>query len=124
MADLTFGGQAPPPTLPGFDLENLIAQIEAKFKTKPEIQTNAIYDRNEVIVLTGFSLSTLIRAEEKGKLRGRYEGRRRYYLGRDLLAWLAGEGNCEVCGDQLADSMSPTATPTGIRCATCANYRK
>lgn len=90
MADLTFGGQASPPILRGFDLNDLIARIEASLKTKPEIQPNAIYDREEAVSVTGFSLSTLIRAEEKGKLKGRYQGRRRYYLGKDLLAYLAG----------------------------------
>jgi hypothetical protein len=41
-------------------------------------------------MVTGFSLSTLIRAEEAGKLKRRYNGRRRFYLGSDLLRWLQG----------------------------------
>lgn len=91
MTDLTIGGQASPPALPGFDLEDLIAQLEAKLKIKQEILPNAVYDRDEAIALTGFSLSTFIRAEQKRKLNGRWEGRRRYYLGVDLLTWLKGK---------------------------------
>lgn len=65
--------------------------VEANTTTKQPILEKAVYARDEAIAVTGFSLSTLIRAEEKGKLRSRYEGRRRYYLGSDLLAWLDGE---------------------------------
>jgi hypothetical protein len=94
MAELYVGGQAPPPALPGFDFDELIARIEAKFQPKQEILPNAVYDRDEAIAITGFSLSTFIRAEQKRKLKGRWEGRRRYYLGVDLLDWLKGkEGN-------------------------------
>jgi hypothetical protein len=91
MAELSIGGQVPLPVLPGFDLDDLIAQLEAKLKTKQEILPNAVYDRDEAIALTGFSLSTFIRAEQKRKLNGRWEGRRRYYLGIDLLTWLKGK---------------------------------
>lgn len=90
MAEIYLGGQAMPPALPGFDLNELIARIEATLKTKPEIQPNAIYDREEAVSVTGFSLSSLIRAEEKGKLKGRHQGRRRYYFGKDLIAYLSG----------------------------------
>lgn len=58
---------------------------------KLPIIENAVYERDEAIALTGFSLSTLIRAEKSGELKGRYKGRRRYYLGSDLLAWLQGD---------------------------------
>jgi hypothetical protein len=50
-----------------------------------------IYEREEAIAITGFSLSTLIRAEKSGGLKGRHKGRRRYYLGSDLLKWLQEE---------------------------------
>lgn len=90
MAEFSVGGQVPPPALPSFDLEDLIAQLETKLKPKQEILSNAVYDREEAIAITGFSLSTFIRAEQKRKLNGRWEGRRRYYLGTDLLAWLKG----------------------------------
>lgn len=104
-------------------MADILAEANRQSSKQPIIET-AIYDRDEAIAVTGFSLSTLIRAEDSGKLRGRYQGRRRFYFGRDLLAWLTGEGNCDLCGDNLADSISPTATSTGIRCTTCANYRK
>ncbi|HMV46682.1 MAG TPA: hypothetical protein PLD20_33370 [Blastocatellia bacterium] len=69
--------------------------FEANTSPKQPILETAVYGRDEAIAITGFSLSTLIRAEEKGKLRGRYEGRRRFYFGRDLLRWL---GACEEGG--------------------------
>jgi hypothetical protein len=55
-----------------------------------EILENAVYDRPKAVAVTGFSERTLIRAEEKGELIKRYRGRRRYYLGSDLLTWLRG----------------------------------
>jgi hypothetical protein len=58
---------------------------------KQPIVVNAVYEREEAIAITGFSLSTLIRAEKSGELRGRNIGRRRYYLGADLLKWLQGD---------------------------------
>gem|GEM_PF-3596804 len=58
---------------------------------KQPIIENAVYEREEAIAITGFSLSTLIRAEKSGGLRGRHKGRRRYYLGSDLLKWLQEE---------------------------------
>jgi helix-turn-helix protein len=58
---------------------------------KQPIIENAVYEREEAIAITGFSLSTLIRAEKSGGLKGRYKGRRRYYLGSDLLKWLQEE---------------------------------
>jgi hypothetical protein len=56
-----------------------------------EIRPNAVYDRTNASVVTGFSERSLIRAEEKGELIKRYKGRRRYYLGSDLLDWLRGD---------------------------------
>jgi hypothetical protein len=58
---------------------------------QPIIET-APYDRQETIAVTGFSLSTLIREEERGNLKPRRKGRRVYYMGSDLLAWLSREG--------------------------------
>ena len=60
---------------------------------KQAIIENAVYEREETIAITGFSLSTLIREEKSGRLRGRNIGRRRYYLGADLLKWLQGDEN-------------------------------
>lgn len=59
--------------------------------SKQPIIENAVYEREEAIAITGFSLSTLIRAEKSGELKGRYKGRRRYYFGSDLLKWLQEE---------------------------------
>ncbi len=64
--------------------------IRTVTKKQPIIE-NAVYEREEAIAITGFSLSTLIRAEKSGELRGRYKGRRRYYFGADLLRWLLGD---------------------------------
>ena len=58
---------------------------------KQPIIENAIYERQEAINLTGFSLSTLLRAEKAGKLQRRRVGRRRFYFGIDLLRWLSDE---------------------------------
>lgn len=86
MAEQYAGGQAPS-AQPGFDLDELLAHL----KPKREILANAVYDRDEAIAITGFSLSTFIRAEQKQKLIGRWEGRRRFYFGDDLLKWLKGK---------------------------------
>ncbi len=91
MAEFYVGGHTLPPAFPGFDLDRLIAHLEAKLKPKQEILPNAVYGRDEAIAITGLSLSTFIRAEQKRKLKGRWEGRRRYYMGNDLLAWLKGK---------------------------------
>ena len=64
--------------------------ISARPVKQPIIE-NAVYEREEAIAITGFSLSTLIRAEKSGGLKGRHKGRRRYYLGSDLLRWLQEE---------------------------------
>jgi helix-turn-helix protein len=64
--------------------------IQAAVIKQPIIE-NAVYEREEAIAITGFSLSTLIRAEKSGELKGRNIGRRRYYLGADLLKWLQGD---------------------------------
>jgi hypothetical protein len=66
--------------------------IQAAIIKQPIIE-NAVYEREEAIAITGFSLSTLIRAEKSGELKGRNIGRRRYYLGVDLLKWLQGDEN-------------------------------
>ena len=66
--------------------------IQAAIIKQPIIE-NAVYEREEAIAITGFSLSTLIRAEKSGELKGRNKGRRRYYLGADLLKWLQGDEN-------------------------------
>ena len=66
--------------------------IQAAIIKQPIIE-NAVYEREEAIAITGFSLSTLIRAEKSGELKGRNIGRRRYYLGADLLKWLQGDDN-------------------------------
>jgi len=71
---------------------NMNLEVNRAKGAKQPIVENAVYDRSEAIVITGFSLSTLIRAEESGKLKGRYNGRRRFYLGSDLLKWLREEG--------------------------------
>jgi hypothetical protein len=66
--------------------------IQSTIKKQPIIE-NAVYEREEAIAITGFSLSTLIRAEKSSELRGRNIGRWRYYLGADLLKWLQGDEN-------------------------------
>jgi hypothetical protein len=71
-------------------MNELIAEANQQPTIKQPIIEHAIYDRRDAVNVTGFSLSTLIRSEEKGKLKGRSQGRRRYYLGKDLLAYLAG----------------------------------
>ena len=57
--------------------------------TKQEILPNAIYDYGEVVAITGMSLSTVIRADRAGRLKGRKEGRRRYFFGQDIIDWLS-----------------------------------
>lgn len=61
-------------------------------RTKQPIISSAPYDRQETIAVTGFSLSTLIREEERGNLKPRRKGRRVYYMGHDLLEWLSADG--------------------------------
>jgi hypothetical protein len=76
--------------MPNVDVDmNIIEAVSIK---QPIIE-NAVYEREEAIVITGFSLSTLIRAEKSGQLLGRNIGRRRYYLGSDWLKWLQGDEN-------------------------------
>lgn len=74
-------------------MAELIADANQQLTKKHPIIETAVYDRQEAVIVTGLSLSTLIRSEEKGKLKGRYQGRRRYYLGKDLLTYLSGENN-------------------------------
>jgi hypothetical protein len=73
-------------------LETEQNQIQATIEKQPIIE-NAVYEREEAIAITGFSLSTLIRAEKSGQLLGRNIGRRRFYFGSDLLKWLQGDEN-------------------------------
>ena len=68
-------------------MADVFAEANRRTSKQPILET-AIYGRDEAIAVTGFSLSTLIRAEDAGKLQGRYQGRRRFYFGRDLLRWL------------------------------------
>jgi len=79
-------------------LDELLTRIEQTVKgaLKQPIHPDAVYDYEETVAVTGFSLSTIIRADRRGDLQGRYEGRRRYFMGRDILKWLAdseGGGN-------------------------------
>lgn len=71
-------------------MAEIIVEANQPFNSKQPIIETAVYNREEAVTVTGFSLSTLIRSEEKGNLKSRYQGRRRYYLGKDLLAYLAG----------------------------------
>lgn len=59
--------------------------------SKQPIIPTAPYSRAEAIAITGFSLSTFIREEERGRLYSRRKGRRVYFLGADLLTWLGAE---------------------------------
>lgn len=69
----------------GIDLngESGITQVRPIFPT-------AVYDQRQAEVITGLSTSTLFRAVDAGKLTCRRAGRRRLYLGSDLLAYLKG----------------------------------
>lgn len=71
-------------------MAEVMSEANEQLTIKQPIIETAVYDRQDAVKVTGFSLSTLLRSEEKGKLKGRYQGRRRYYLGKDLLAFLAG----------------------------------
>jgi hypothetical protein len=66
-------------------------QSHQQFTIKQPIIEAAVYSRDEAVTVTGFSLSTLLRAEQRGKLKGRYQGRRRYYIGRELLDFVGGD---------------------------------
>jgi hypothetical protein len=59
--------------------------------SKQPIIKDAVYSREEAIAATGLSLSTFIRAEKKGSLRTRRQGRRVYMTGADLWQWLSPE---------------------------------
>lgn len=74
-----------------FSVEDLLTRIEQIIKkaVKQPILPDAIYNYDELSEVTGFSLSTIIRADRKGSLLGRYQGRRRYFVGKDVLSWLA-----------------------------------
>ena len=77
---------------PVFDVERLLERIGEKINEslkQQEVLPKAIYNTVEAVAVTGMSLSTILRAENAGRLKGRWEGRKRYYLGQDLLDWLA-----------------------------------
>jgi len=63
--------------------------IAATGGRKQEILPNAVYTRDEVIKVTGLSVSTIIRAENSGKLNARHVCDRPHYMGSDILNWLA-----------------------------------
>ena len=90
MAETRLGGQALP-SLTTLNLDELIARCEQTIRKnfKQEILPNAVYGYDELSAVTGFSISTIIRADRRRHLIGRYEGRRRYFLGSDVLKWLA-----------------------------------
>jgi hypothetical protein len=69
----------------GIDLadEGAIACVRPIFPT-------AVYDQRQAEEVTGLSASTLFRAVDAGKLICRRAGRRRLYMGSDLLAYLKG----------------------------------
>ena len=69
----------------GIDLsnDNAIAQVKPIFPT-------AIYDQQQAEDVTGLSTSTLFRAVDNGRLRLRRAGRKRLYLGSDLLEFVKG----------------------------------
>lgn len=72
----------------GIDLssDNAISHVKPIFPT-------AVYDQQQAEAVTGLSTSTIYRAVEKGKLRVRRVGRKRVFLGSDLLALFErGEG--------------------------------
>jgi hypothetical protein len=74
-----------------FFMSEIDVNVISSSPVKQPIIENAVYEREEAIAITGFSLSTLIRTEKSGRLRGRHKGRRRYYLGIDLLKWFQEE---------------------------------
>lgn len=69
-------------------MAEVLIEANQQLPNKQPILESAVYDRAEAIAITGFSLSTFIRAEQKGKLQARRQGRRVYFLGSDLLRWL------------------------------------
>lgn len=69
----------------GFDLteQDAIAHVRPIFPT-------AVYDQKQAEEITGLSTSTIFRAVDAGKLTCRRAGRRRLFLGSDLLSYLKG----------------------------------
>jgi type IV secretory pathway protease TraF len=90
MVEALLNASQSPQFPPIFDVDGLIVRIEQTIKSalKQPILPDAVYSYDELVQVTGFSLSTIIRADRKGRLAGRYEGRRRYFIGRDVLTWL------------------------------------
>jgi predicted nucleic acid-binding Zn ribbon protein len=72
-------------------IDEAVERILAAIGHKQEILPNAVYCREEVVEITGFSVSTVIRAENKGKLNARHVCERPHYMGSDVLEWLAGK---------------------------------
>jgi hypothetical protein len=55
------------------------------------IDPDAIYSDGELRLLLDMPGATLARERQSGRLRCRRVGRRAYYMGRWVLAWLTGE---------------------------------
>lgn len=66
-----------------------LAEVGAIAHVRPIFPT-AVYDQRQAEDVTGLSASTLFRAVDRGKLTCRRAGRRRLYLGSDLLTYLKG----------------------------------
>jgi hypothetical protein len=59
--------------------------------TPVRIDPDAIYGDGELRLLLDLPTAALLRERRSGRLRYRRVGQRTYYLGRWILAWLAGE---------------------------------
>jgi hypothetical protein len=64
--------------------------------TPVRIDPDAIYPDGELRLLLDLPSATLARERRAGRLRYRRVGQRTYYLGRWVLAWLAGEEAAHV----------------------------
>jgi hypothetical protein len=72
-------------------IDEAVERVVAAVGHKQEILPNAVYCRDELVKITGFSISTIIRHGEKGKLRERRVCDRVHYMGSDVLEWLTGK---------------------------------
>jgi hypothetical protein len=71
--------------------------------TEPaRIEPDAIYDDGSLRLSLGLTAATLARARRRGELRSTRKGARTLYIGRWVLAWLAGEGADEVTAPEGA----------------------
>jgi hypothetical protein len=61
-------------------------------RTPVRIDPEAVYTDGDLRLLLDLSSASLARERRTGRLRCRRVGQRMYYLGRWILAWLAGEG--------------------------------